>query len=315
MLQQWAIKTENLRKDYPGMTAVHDLNFGVEVGRVHGFLGPNGAGKSTTLRMVCGLLRPTAGRALVLGIDPVDQPDEAKAKVGLLPEHTPLYRDMSVEDFLLFSARLRHVPATQIEVARSRVIEQAGLGDVRKRLIGNLSKGFRQRVGIAQALIHSPPVIILDEPTAGLDPQSVVEIRALIRSLKGERTIVFSSHILTEVEEVCDTISIIHHGQLKASGSLSEIKQGLLGKGTVKLETDKPLTAAQLDKLRSLGGVESLTHEGLLVRLVPQGKNDIRPGIVRLLTQEGVGVLTIELSTPPLEEVFMAVTRASEVRV
>ena len=189
MIQQWAIKAEKLRKDYPGLTAVQDLNLEVAQGTVHGFLGPNGAGKSTTLRMACGLLRPTSGRILINGFDPVTHPNEVKQQVGLLPETTPLYREMSVKGFLDFISHLRQIPKEQRTQAVTRVLEQTGLGEVQHRLIGNLSKGFRQRVGIAQALVHNPKLVILDEPTAGLDPQSVVEIRSLIHSLKGHKTV------------------------------------------------------------------------------------------------------------------------------
>lgn len=311
MIQQWAIKTEKLRKDYPGLVAVQELDFGVVAGSVHGFLGPNGAGKSTTLRMICGLLRPSSGRALVHDFDPVTHPLEVKRQVGLLPESTPLYRDMPVAEFLTFTARLRQVPAGMVESAVSRVIEQTGLGDTRHRLVGNLSKGYRQRVGIAQALVHDPKVVILDEPTAGLDPQSVVEIRALIRSLKGDKTVVFSSHILTEVEEVCDTISIIDRGTLKASGSLAEIRQAFQGKTKIRVEIDCALSPGPEEKLRRLGQLEVT---GKAFTLVPASTQDVRAEIVRLLTEANVGVLRIDQSAPPLEEIFITLTKTAEER-
>ena len=309
MIQSWAIKVEKLRKDYPGLTAVHDLDFGVREGCIHGFLGPNGAGKSTTLRMICGLLRPTSGQVLVQTFNPVTQPDEVKALVGLLPENTPLYREMSVEDFLVFAARLRNVPATEVAKNVTKVIDQTGLGDVRSRLIGNLSKGYRQRVGIAQSLVHNPKVVILDEPTAGLDPQSVVEIRSLIKSLKGEKTIIFSSHILSEVEEICDTISIIGRGHLKANGDLQDIKRAFQGKGLVKVETDRLLTEAELKNLLALNFVEAVEVDGAWLKIAPRSAQDVRPELVKHLVGIGVGVRAVEYVVPQLEQVFMAVTK------
>lgn len=308
MIQQWAIKTEKLSKDYPGLQAVIDLDLGVLKGSVHGFLGPNGAGKSTTLRMVCGLLRPSRGRVLVNGIDPVVDPMAVKRQVGLLPESTPLYREMTVTAFLEFVARLHLLSPQEINPAIKRVIEQTGLGDVQHRLVGNLSKGYRQRVGIAQALVHDPQVIILDEPTAGLDPQSVVEIRSLIRALKGDKTVVFSSHILTEVEEVCDTISIIDRGVLKASGTLRDIKQAFQGKAQIKLQVDRPLSPPQLLALEAWGAVESSAD---LLWLRPTQTEDVRSQVVRYLTEQGVGVLAVELISPPLEQIFINLTERS----
>lgn len=311
MIQQWAVKTEKLCKEYPGMTAVQDLDLGVLAGSVHGFLGPNGAGKSTTLRMICGLLRPSSGRVLVNDLDPVTHPLEVKIQVGLLPESTPLYREMTVQGFLEFSGRLRQLTATSLSKSVARVIEQTGLGEVKHRLVGNLSKGFRQRVGIAQALVHDPKVVILDEPTAGLDPQSVVEIRSLIRSLKGQKTVIFSSHILTEVEEVCDTISIIDRGRLRASGSLHDIKLAFHGSSKVKVQTDRGLGPEQLQALRSLDGVEALTQNENDLLVTPVKGQDIRAQIVRFLTEQKVGVLAIEQTTPPLEEIFINLTRSA----
>lgn len=310
MVQNWAIKVENLRKDYPGATAVRDLDFGVLEGRVHGFLGPNGAGKSTTLRMICGLLRPSSGRALVHGLDPVSSPNAVKALVGLLPESTPLYREMAVGDFLAFAARLRQVPEGQIAGAVEKVLGQTGLLEVRHRLIGNLSKGFRQRVGIAQSLVHDPKVVILDEPTAGLDPQSVVEIRALIKSLRGHKTVIFSSHILSEVEEICDTISIIDKGELKANGELQDIKRAFQGQGLVKVETDRALSGAEQAQLRSLPFVQSLEAQTTTLKLHPKGGEDVRSEVVKALVGLGVGVLSIEYELPQLEDVFISLTKA-----
>lgn len=312
MIQQWAIKAEKLRKDYPGLTAVQDLDLAVAQGTVHGFLGPNGAGKSTTLRMACGLLRPTSGRILVHDFDPVTHPNEVKQQVGLLPETTPLYREMSVRGFLDFIAHLRQIPKTERKASVNKVVEQTGLGDVQNRLIGNLSKGYRQRVGIAQALVHNPKLVILDEPTAGLDPQSVVEIRALIHSLKGHKTVIFSSHILTEVEEVCDTISIIDNGVLKASGPLSEIKQAFQGNPVIKVEMDRNLTDSQIQALKAALEIKDFSIAGTQLSIhIPVGK-DRRAEIVKFLTENGVGVLAINQTSPDLEEIFINMTNKAK---
>lgn len=312
MLQQWAIKAEKLTKVYPGLTAVNGFDMSVKVGEVHGFLGPNGAGKSTTLRMIGGLLRPTGGRVLVMGEDPVLNPAAVKGSLGLLPENTPLYQDMLVGEFLSFMARLRQVPTHQLASAVEHVLRLAHLTDVRHRLIGNLSKGYRQRVGIAQAMVHDPAVIVLDEPTAGLDPQSVMEIRELIRSLRGHKTVVFSSHVLHEVEAVCDSISIIHQGQLRAAGSLTEVRKAFQGRITVTVETELRVPEAVAAKLQELGPVEKIEvlDKRLVVSVV--GQEEIRPALMRLLLQENVGVLGLHASQPELEDIFMAVTANQE---
>ncbi len=312
MLRQCAIKTEKLRKDYPGQVAVQDLDLDIPTGVIHGFLGPNGAGKSTTLRMVCGLLRPSGGKVMVEGLDPVADPAGVKRLVGLLPENNPLYREMVVEDFLTFSARLHGVAKEHRSRAVSRVTEQVGLGEVRGRLIGNLSKGYRQRVGIAQALVHDPRILILDEPTAGLDPQSVVEVRALIRSLRGEKTVVFSGHILHEVEAVCDTVSIIDRGVLKASGPLDQVLRAFEGRPTLRVEVG---AAPDLHSVRALPYVESVTLEeetGARVLVIQQrGREEVRGELVRALVAMGAEVRGLETRVRSLEDVFIAVTKGA----
>lgn len=307
----WALKAEKLHKDYPGVTAVQHLDFTINSGVVHGFLGPNGAGKSTSLRMMCGLLRPTSGRVLVEGFDPVEQPFEVKSRVGLLPENPPLYRDMTVNEYLTFTARLHNVK--NIPAALERVLTLTNITHVAHRLIGNLSKGYRQRVGIAQALVHDPSLVVLDEPTAGLDPESVVEVRALIKSLKKEKTVIFSSHLLHEVEEVCDTISIIAHGQLMAHGLLSDVRQQFAGQAHIEVEV-AGCSDEQVEKLRKLPFVSSLEVK----RVAPQThlhfllntKDEVRGELVRGLVTSGVDVLGLTQKGPELEKIFLEVTRA-----
>jgi ABC-2 type transport system ATP-binding protein len=302
----WALKAEKLHKDYPGVTAVQQLDFTIDSGVVHGFLGPNGAGKSTSLRMMCGLLRPTSGRVLVEGFDPVEQPFEVKSRVGLLPENPPLYRDMTVNEYLTFTARLHQVKAIQDAV--DRVLTLTNTTHVANRLIGNLSKGYRQRVGIAQALVHDPRLVVLDEPTAGLDPESVVEVRALIKSLKKDKTVIFSSHLLHEVEEVCDTISIIAHGQLMAHGPLSEVRQEFAGQALVQVEV-AGCSDEQAAKLRKLPYVASLEVKKTQLSLLLNTKDDVRAELVRAMVAGELDILGLEQKGPELEKIFLQVTR------
>lgn len=311
-MNQYAIKAEGLRKDYPGLVAVKNLSFTVERGVVHGFLGPNGAGKSTTIRMICGLLRPTSGHVLVEGFDPSVDPHEVKKRVGFLPENPPLYREMTVREYLRFTARLHEVAEARLAEAEARVIEALSLEAVAGRLIGNLSKGYRQRVGIAQALIHQPELVILDEPTAGLDPESVVEVRSLIKKLKRDKTILFSSHLLHEVEEVSDTISIISHGELLACGPLSEVRKKFQPHTHVSVEV-AALSEEALARLRGLSYIESLAAErtasstqlAITLRASPDG----RAQLVRDLVSQNIDVLSFQRSGAGLEDIFLSLTR------
>lgn len=313
MVQNWAIETEKLRKDYPGVTAVSDVDLRIPTGVVHGFLGPNGAGKSTTLRMVCGLLRPTSGQVRLMGVDPHIEGNTGPGQVGWLPEVPPLYPEMAVAEFLSFAGKLQGMSREVLAPALDRVIEQTGLGHVRHRVIGNLSKGYRQRVGIAQALIHDPAVVVLDEPTAGLDPQSVVEIRALVLALKGYKTVVFSSHILHEVEAVCDTISIIDQGVLRVSGTLAEVKAKFRGGESYLLELGRAPTEVEFAGLRGLPYVASMTLDGCQLRVHPKGGDDVRGMLVRALVDQNFDVLALSRQGAGLEDVFIRLTHKGDV--
>ena len=217
------IQVNHLTKRYGKRTAVEDLSFTIEKG-VYGFLGPNGAGKSTTMNILAGCLAPTAGEVTIDGYDVFDKPAQAKSRVGYLPELPPLYAGMTAREYLAFVARAKGVKIPDLERQLEQVIARTGISDVADRLIGHLSKGYRQRVGIAQALLGEPAVIILDEPTVGLDPLQIMEIRALIRELGQERTVILSTHILGEVQAVCDHVLMIHQGRLVASGTLAELE-------------------------------------------------------------------------------------------
>jgi ABC-2 type transport system ATP-binding protein len=220
------IEVKNLTKVYGNFVAVKDVSFKAESGSILGFLGPNGAGKTTTMRIITGYMPATAGTVLIDGLDIFSQSLEARRKIGYLPENPPLYPDMRVEAYLRFVAKLRDVPRAKIESALEHVLEVCGLADMAHRICGQLSKGYRQRVGLAQALIHDPPVLVLDEPTIGLDPRQIHEIRGLIHHLAGNRTVVLSTHILPEVSQICDKVVIIADGRVVLEEYLKQLPGG-----------------------------------------------------------------------------------------
>src|SRR5271169_4174484 len=221
------IEVKNLTKAYGNFVAVKDVSFKAESGSILGFLGPNGAGKTTTMRIITGYMPATAGTVLIDGLDIFSQSLEARRKIGYLPENPPLYPDMRVEAYLRFVAKLRDVPRAKIDSALEHVLEVCGLTDMAHRICGQLSKGYRQRVGLAQALIHDPPVLVLDEPTIGLDPRQIHEIRGLIKTMAtGERTVVLSTHILPEVSQICDKVVIINEGRVALEQKISDLPAG-----------------------------------------------------------------------------------------
>jgi ABC-2 type transport system ATP-binding protein len=222
----WMIEVANLSKRYGDLFAVKDVSFTAAPGHILGFLGPNGAGKTTTMRIITGFLPATAGTVRVDGFDVFEQSAEVRRRIGYLPENPPLYNDMSVTPYLRFVARLKGLPRAAVGDAVERVLATCGLTGVRDRLLGHLSKGYRQRVGLAQALIHDPPVLVLDEPTIGLDPRQIIEIRSLIRTLGGQRTVVLSTHILPEVAQVCDKVVIINDGRVVLEDDLRTLTAG-----------------------------------------------------------------------------------------
>lgn len=218
------VSAKDLSRSYGSRCAVDNVSFELRQGEVLGLLGPNGAGKTTTLQMLAGCLAPSTGAVEICGIDLLERPREAKALLGYLPEHPPLYRELTVDEYLHLAARLHRVPKHEIADAVSKTKQRCGLSEVGKRLVGSLSKGYQQRVGIAQAIVHKPRVVILDEPTVGLDPIQIREIRSLIRELGGEHSVILSTHILPEVESVCDRIQIMNQGKLVFGGDFAELK-------------------------------------------------------------------------------------------
>ena len=232
------IKVEGLTKRYARTVAVDNISFEVEKGQIVGFLGPNGAGKTTTMRVLTCFLPPTSGTATVAGFDVQEHPMEVKRRIGYLPETPPLYPEMEVVEYLRFAGRLKGIPSSDISRRVDDVVGRCAVGDVRTKLIGKLSKGYRQRVGLAQAIIHNPEVLVLDEPTAGLDPKQIIEIRELLRALAGEHTIILSTHILSEVEHSCERVIIINAGKLVAIDSVANLTNRLRGSESVALEVE-----------------------------------------------------------------------------
>ncbi|MCM2324528.1 MAG: ABC transporter ATP-binding protein [Oligoflexia bacterium] len=302
------IQVSHLTKMYGPRTAVQDLTFEVQSGEIVGFLGPNGAGKSTTMKILTGLMPATSGTASVAGFDVFSQSLDVKRNVGYLPETPPVYTEMQVDDYLEFAARLHQLPTASIRSAVATTIEKTGLGDVRRRLIGNLSKGYRQRVGLAQALLHNPKVLILDEPTVGLDPKQIIEIRELIKGLAGDHTVILSSHILPEVTATCQRIIVINQGRIVAEDTIdrltTRLKKGLLYNLVVKNPA-----AAGLEALRKINGVRTLAADGpkITVELAP-GAAELRDQIVESAVKAGMGVLEFSAERVSLEDVFLQLT-------
>ena len=308
------IEVNHLTKRYGSHTAVEDLTFTVEKGYVYGFLGPNGAGKSTTMNILTGCLAATEGQVTIGGYDIFEEPIKAKRLVGYLPEQPPLYGGMTVQEYLSFVARAKGVPVRKLDEQLERVAAVTGVKDVAARLIRNLSKGYRQRVGIAQALLGEPEIIILDEPTVGLDPLQIVEIRQLIRDLGRERTVILSSHILSEVQAVCDRVLMIHHGRLVASGTPEELEQRFSGQVTYKI-TAKAAPMEVRQALEYLPGVTSVTAEmgaeGRTEAVIAASDTgpDMDEKLSFALSDRRMPVLRLEREQTSLEDVFLALAQ------
>ncbi len=302
------IQVSHLTKLYGPRAAVNDLSFEVQKGEIVGFLGPNGAGKSTTMKILTGFMPASEGKVSVCGYDVFQNPLAVKRNVGFLPENPPVYPEMSVGDYLEFAAQLHQVPANKVASAVSDILEKTSLGDVRKRLIGNLSKGYRQRVGLAQALVHNPQVLILDEPTVGLDPKQIIEIRELIKGLAGEHTVILSSHILPEVTATCQRIIVINKGQIVAEDTLDRLttrmKKGLIYSMSVK----NPSTEG-VEALRKINGISQISSSGskLVIEMQP-GTSEIRDKIVETAVSKNMGVLEFSAEKISLEEIFLQLT-------
>lgn len=304
------IEIKNLVKRYGTHCAVDHLSFTVEDGEVFGFLGPNGAGKSTTMNLMTGYLAPTAGEICVEGHDLLEEPDAARRCIGYLPEQPPLYPDMTVGEFLRFAAELKGIPKGDRAEQLQKVLALTHLEDMEGRLIGNLSKGYRQRVGLAQAILGFPPIIILDEPTVGLDPKQVVEIRALIRQLSREHTVILSSHILSEIRAVCDKVLIIRKGRFVVCDRPEALEQTLSAAGELELQVRGEEAAAR-ELLQNLSGVleaELLEAQGDQLRFRLRAEGDIRESLFFACSQAQLPILELKPRMATLEEVFLNLT-------
>ena len=292
-----------------------DMSFVVEEGKIYGFLGPNGAGKSTTMNVMTGYIAADGGRVLIDGHDILKEPIAAKACIGYLPEVPPLYTDMTVWEFLLFAAELKKVAKNERKARVEGLLQRLGLDEVRGRMIRNLSKGYKQRVGLAQALVGDPKVLILDEPMVGLDPKQIIEMRDLIRGLAGEHTVILSSHILSEISAVCDHIMIISHGKLVASGSPEELQERMRGTSEQIVTVLGEKEQAE-EILKKLDAVERFTFEdgeeegSILIRLAVKENADIRKELSVALSGEGMPILSMSRSEKSLEDIFLELTES-----
>ena len=306
------IEVQNLTKRYGRVTAVDDISFRVERGEILGFLGPNGAGKTTTMRILTGYMPATEGKAIVAGFDVFEQPVEAKRRTGYLPETPPLYPDMSIVEYLAFVAKIKGVPAADQRQRVRAVMERTRVTDMANRLCSKLSKGYKQRVGLAQALIHNPDVLILDEPTAGLDPKQIIETRELIKALAGDHTIILSTHILPEVSQTCQRVVIINKGRVVAVDTPDNLKARLGGSETMYVQVD----ASGADAAATLGriiGVTRVTESDRRDSLVgyevaSENGRDVRRELAKIVVANGWGLLELRPMHLSLEEVFLSVT-------
>ena len=310
------IEVSHLTKQYPGgFTAVQDVSFSVSAGDVVGLLGPNGAGKSTIMRILSGYVWPSGGQVTLGGLDITREGIAVRKRLGYLPENCPLYPEMRVGEYLRYRANIKRVSSRHRAKRIARVLEQCDLGDVQDRLIGKLSKGYRQRVGIADALVHSPDVLILDEPTIGLDPHQIVQIRKLIQNLAEEHTVLISSHILSEIESTCNRVIVLHQGSVRDSGTVSELEARWLRGGEVVVEVKAPLQEVQ-PVLAGVEGVERLEcreDEGWTrSHLFCEKGKDCREAIYGAVQLQGWCLRELRRRNHSLEEAFLRMTDSSE---
>lgn len=310
------IEVTNLTKRYGDHLAVDNLSFRVEKGQIYGFLGPNGAGKSTTMNIITGYIAASQGTVTIDGKDIQKEPEEAKKLIGYLPEMPPLYMEMTVEEYLVFAAELKKVPKKEIKGQIEHVMEMTQITDMRSRLIRNLSKGYRQRVGLAQAILGNPEVIILDEPSVGLDPKQIIEIRDLIRKLGEEHTVILSSHILSEVSAICDHIMIISHGRLVASDSPEGLQKLMSGSMelTLTVKGDAEAIRAVLETLEGVECVETAVASAGLVQVKVMCKEnaDVREAVFFALAETRLPIMEMTHSEKSLEDIFLELTEEEE---
>lgn len=311
------IEVKHLTKKYGSGVAVSDLSFKVESGKIYGFLGPNGAGKSTTMNIIAGCLAPTEGQVLIGGYDICEEPDEAKRLIGYLPEQPPLYPDMTPEEYLTFVGRAKGLRGAELHEEIEYVMDATCIGGMRSRLIKNLSKGYKQRVGIAQAMLGSPEIIILDEPTVGLDPRQIIYIRSLIKKLGERHTVILSSHILSEISAVCDYVMIISHGKLVASSPIDDLGSALGEEKATEITVRGSVTelSALLESIDAVDGyeIDPTDEEGVLnARLTTEDEGTLREQLFSALAGAGMTVYRIQPVTGTLEEMFLRLTQEND---
>jgi ABC-2 type transport system ATP-binding protein len=326
------IELKALRKSYGGVEAVRDVSFTAETGSVLGLLGPNGAGKTTIMKVITGYHFPSSGSAIVDGLDVAEEPLAVKARVGYLPESVPLYQDLTVAEYLDFAADARSLHGNRREAAIERAIGACGLSGVYRKKVEDLSKGYRQRLGLAQAILHDPPILILDEPTTGLDPNQIIEIRELIKSLGESKTVILSTHILQEVEAICSNVIILNEGRVAAQGAPSEIGEALKGEERIRLRLKSPAAFGR-ERLSGIPGIRSVASfhvesPGVYaaeIAMPPAGHAGLAEGALRASTEageavfdwavaSGLKVLELERRRLSLEEIFVKLTSEGEGR-
>ena len=311
------IEVSNLVKKYGDHTAVDHLSFQIEKGKIYGFLGPNGAGKSTTMNMITGYIASTEGKVMIDGHDILEEPEAAKKCIGYLPEMPPLYFDMTVLEYMKFAADLKKIPRNQKDKQIKEVMDMVKITDMKDRLIKNLSKGYRQRVGLAQAILGYPEVIILDEPTVGLDPKQIIEIRDLIKSLKQKHTVILSSHILSEVRAVCDYVLIISHGKLVASDTPDNLERLAAGSNSLlmKVKGEKDTIRKDLETVEGVTGVEmsyDSDEELWKTKVSIQEDVDIREKVFYAMAKANCPIYEMQVKRVSLEDVFLELTEGEK---
>lgn len=307
------IEIKNLVKHYGDKKAVNDISFTVNDNEILGFLGPNGAGKTTTMNIITGYLSSTSGSVKINGHDILEEPALAKKAIGYLPEQPPLYLDMTVDEYLKFICDLKQVPAKERKEHINTIMDMVGISAVSGRLIGNLSKGYKQRVGLAQALVGDPPILILDEPTVGLDPNQIIGIRKLIKQLSKNHSIIVSSHILSEIQEIADRVVIINHGKVAAVDTIMDLSQRLSGTSKILMSFNGPAkdVSARLKMIPGIADVyiRNAGNPGEVeITLAPKAGNDVRANAFFMMAKSGWPILEFRSLNPSLEEVFLSIT-------
>lgn len=301
-----SLSVNNLTKIYGHQTAVNNISFSVEAGEIVGFLGPNGAGKSTTMKIATGFLPPTSGQVVVDGFDVTTQPLEVKRTTGYLPEHNPLYLDLYVHEYLAFVGGLYGMRGKKLKARVEEMIGMCGLEREQNKKIEALSKGFRQRVGLAQALLHDPSVLILDEPTSGLDPNQLIEIRKLIKTISVNKTVIFSTHIMQEVQALCDRVVLINRGNLVADDKLQTLLHKRQGVVTVHVQFEEPVAGALIAALPDVTGVETINENTM--RVTAKAGADIRPALFRFAADNQLSLVGLKQEESSLENIFRDLT-------